>query len=175
MKKRKARRCNSHSFHGTPTQHLCCNQSYLVEAAVAEVGVSAWASPSSWRRTLHTRLSALFLAAHPGKHNSGRYARGSTNQSAYRGEGAAQVSGGGRYLGGVEVHFVILLVSRQILVLVVAGRSHQHHPVAVLLTAGVKTHHYTVLLEDLPNNRERIKKEVKVKNHMHTYSLKQRV
>lgn len=107
--------------------------------------------------------------------NSGRYARGSTNQSAYRGEGAAQVSGGGRYLGGVEVHFVILLVSRQILVLVVAGRSHQHHPVAVLLTAGVKTHHYTVLLEDLPNSRERIKKEVKVKNHMHTYSLKQRV
>lgn len=67
LKKRKARRCNSHSFHGTPTQHLCCNQSYLVEAAVAEVGVSAWASPSSWHRTLHTRLSALFLAAHPGK------------------------------------------------------------------------------------------------------------
>lgn len=40
---------------------------YLEEAAGAEVEALAWVSPSSWRRKLRTRLSALILAAHPGK------------------------------------------------------------------------------------------------------------
>lgn len=53
------------------------------------------------------------------------------------------------YLGCVEVQFIILLVSCQILVLVVNGRSYQHHPVAIIFTTGVKTHHYSVSLEDL--------------------------
>lgn len=53
------------------------------------------------------------------------------------------------YLGCIEVQFIILLVSCQILVLVVNGRSYQHHPVAIIFTTGVKTHHYSVRLEDL--------------------------
>lgn len=57
--------------------------------------------------------------------------------------------GGGRYLGGVEVHVIILLVSGQILMFMVSGRSYHHHPVAVFLTAGVEAHHHAVLLEDL--------------------------
>lgn len=53
------------------------------------------------------------------------------------------------YLGCVEVQFIILLVSCQILVPVVIGRSYQHHPVAIIFTTGVKTHHYSVRLEYL--------------------------
>lgn len=65
------------------------------------------------------------------------------------GQTAAALRDGRTYLGGVEVHFIILLVSCQILVFVVDGRSYQHHPVAVFFTAGVKTHHHTILLENL--------------------------
>lgn len=57
------------------------------------------------------------------------------------------------YLGGVEVQVIVLLVGRQVLVLVVGGGSHQHHPVAVVFTAGVKTHHHPVPLEDLQVER----------------------
>lgn len=63
------------------------------------------------------------------------------------------MSGGFRvghsYLGGVEVDVVVLLVSRQILVFVVRGGPHQHHPVAVFFAAGVEAHHHAVPLEDL--------------------------
>lgn len=62
----------------------------------------------------------------------------------------AQVWDGCTYLGGVEVQVIILLVSSQILVTVVGSRSHQHHPVAVVLAAGIKTHHHAIPLEDLP-------------------------
>lgn len=53
------------------------------------------------------------------------------------------------YLGGVEIQVILLLIGCQILVLVVGGRSYQHHPVAVLLTARVKTHDHAIPLEDL--------------------------
>lgn len=57
---------------------------------------------------------------------------------------------GCRYLGSVEVQVIVLLVSSQILVTVIGCRSHQHHPVAVVLAAGIKTHHHAIPLEDLP-------------------------
>lgn len=56
------------------------------------------------------------------------------------------------YLGGVEVQVLIQLVSRQVLVLMVGSRSHQHHPVAVIFAAGVYTRHNPIPLEDLPGN-----------------------
>lgn len=68
----------------------------------------------------------------------------------------AQVWDRCRYLGGVEVHITVLLVSRQILVLVVGRGSHQHHPVAVFLAAGVKAHNHGVLLEDLHRDGRRV-------------------
>lgn len=58
-----------------------------------------------------------------------------------------------RYLGGVEVNVIVLLISRQILVCVISGRSHQHHPVTVLLAAAVETHHSPIPLEDLAVKR----------------------
>lgn len=56
----------------------------------------------------------------------------------------------GQYLGGVKVQVIILLVGSKILVLVIGGGSYEHHPVAIIFTAGVKTHHLAVPLEDLP-------------------------
>lgn len=53
------------------------------------------------------------------------------------------------YLGGVEVQVILLLIGCQILVLVVGSGSYQHHPVAVFLTARVKTHDHAIPLEDL--------------------------
>lgn len=41
------------------------------------------------------------------------------------------------HLGGVEVQVPVQLVRCQVLVLVIVGGSHQHHPVAVVFTAGV--------------------------------------
>ena len=41
---------------------------------------------------------------------------------------------------------------------VVGGRSHQHHPVAVFLAARVKTHDHAIPLEDLLIERLTIKK-----------------
>lgn len=61
----------------------------------------------------------------------------------------ACICAGHTYLRGVEVQVIVLLISRQILVLVVGGGSYQHHPVAVFFTAGVETHHHTIPLEDL--------------------------
>lgn len=57
------------------------------------------------------------------------------------------------YLGGVKVHIIILLIRGQILMAVVRGSPDQHHPVAVLLTAGVKTHHCAIFLKDLYNKK----------------------
>lgn len=41
------------------------------------------------------------------------------------------------HLGGVEVQVPVQLVRCQVLVLMIIGGSHQHHPVAVVFTAGV--------------------------------------
>lgn len=41
------------------------------------------------------------------------------------------------YLGGVEEQVLFQLVSCQVLVLMIIGRPHQHHPVAIIFTAGV--------------------------------------
>jgi len=75
----------------------------------------------------------------------------------------AQVRDGLTHLGGVEVHAIVLLVSCQILVCVVGGGPHQHHPVAVLFTAGVVTHHNGVVLEDLPIGGWRMEQKKKHK------------
>lgn len=53
------------------------------------------------------------------------------------------------HLGGVKVQVPIQLVRRQVLVLVIVGGSHQHHPVAIVFTAGVETRHQSVSLENL--------------------------
>ena len=59
------------------------------------------------------------------------------------------LGGGACYLGGVEVHVIVLLVGAQVLVGMVTGRPHQHHPVTFLLAGRVQTHHRPVPLEDL--------------------------
>lgn len=41
------------------------------------------------------------------------------------------------HLGGVEVQVPVQLVRCQVLVLMIVGGSHQHHPVAIIFTAGV--------------------------------------
>lgn len=83
------------------------------------------------------------------------------------------------YLGGVEVQVIVLLVSSQILVLVVGGRSYQHHPVAVVFTAGVKTHHHAIPLEDLPIKGSSIDKKVSQNNngnhHIHQFIIERSI
>lgn len=106
---------------------------------MTEVEVSAWAFPSSWHRKLRTRPSARFLEAHPGKHKH------MVTKDRRRCSSRSSCT----HLGGVEVNVIVLLVRGQVLVPVVSGGSHQHHPVAVLLTAAVQTQHYAVPQKNL--------------------------
>lgn len=57
------------------------------------------------------------------------------------------------HLGGVEVQVLVQLVGGQVLVLMIVGGSHQHHPVAVVFTAGVQTRHKSISLENLPSHQ----------------------
>lgn len=57
------------------------------------------------------------------------------------------------HLGGVKVQVPIQLVRCQVLVLVIIGGSHQHHPVAIIFTAGVETRHKSISLENLTMNK----------------------
>lgn len=101
------------------------------------------ASPSFWHRRPHTRLAAQIQAAGPTERRTITVRR----KLAFR---IPLCEGGAiRYLGGVEVNLILLLIGCQVLMRVICGRSHQHHPVAIVLIGGVKADHGPILHEHL--------------------------